>query len=504
MTAQYTPEKNPQRRLQIASYCYAIFFACLAAVCIAMGSGLAPIILSDSMGYIDFSAQRAALYPMFIMSLGSDLDLVVYFQFAVYIATFSWLIYTLHQRFNSHLISACFGFALSCNPFMWSYHAAIMTESLTFSSVNVLLIALINMTNRERRNYLTWVCLAGLSVGVLVGLRPAMWSLAPSIGLVAWLYSQHRKAALSAIAGLVVSIAAVMALESLGYYAKHSERSSILPNLLYGRAAMLTTEPAFIMPDLPPDQQNILKQTALFTEPTKNYLHSDEIPPLLRHSLLTTIETFMQWEALPYLIDQGLVEQPSDIEADKEQVGIAAITENPLLYLRLSSEYYLRLWSGGAVRYTIARYYDDLPNFEPAELNHYLAKMMGLAYSGQHNSFLLWIIFGATASLGVACFLLSVWSWGKVAISAAKGRQPLTPRVALIAALLLISQSNLIFVSMVTCTGLRYLLPVFPLLVLSCLLWLQMVLADKRYPIAYQTLRIVRKALPRKSFSNYG
>ena len=457
---------------------YAAGVAGVAALCVWAGAGFAPLMLIDSYEYIGFSPRRTSFYPLFIAAFGGDLQAVVYAQCAIYFATLAGLVYVLHRRFQSHLISAGFGLAAAGNPFLWDYHAGIMAESLTLSGLNLLLVALLSMQKEKRGGYLLSVCLAGLAIGIVVGLRPAMWSFAPVMGLAAALFWRRRDVALPALACLIASIAAVAMLEAAGHRMKHDERQPVLPSLLYGRAAMLTTEPGFVMPDLPPRQRETLEQTALTMQPVKNYLQDDEVSPLLKHSLLTTLEIFAGEPLYPHLAGEGLISAaPENIARDKKQIGIAVIKANFASYLKLSAEHYARLWSGGLATYAYVRSHESLPAFGIGALDEMMRNLSApFAYTERYGFAGLWALFFTVALFGALCLLLSLWSWARVIISAAT-RQPLPPTIALIAILLFFAQANLLLVCLTHPGGLRYLLPALPFLQLACLLWLRMLLS---------------------------
>ena len=146
----------------------------------------------DGPSYIDFSPVRTSFYPLFIAALGKHPVTVVVVQCALFLASWFYLIFTVHRRFRSHLVTAGFGVGVAGNGYLHYWvHLSIYTESLTLTAGNLLLVALLNMTDRERR-FLPWVCLAGLTVGAMVSLRPAMWSFAPVILLAAVLFALWR------------------------------------------------------------------------------------------------------------------------------------------------------------------------------------------------------------------------------------------------------------------------------------------------------------------------
>ena len=464
-----------RRKNAFAAQTYAAFFTALAALVIYLSRDLIDLIWGDTQQYVNFAAVRPALYPAFIEVLnGTELGLrlVVYAQSALYLATLFLLIRALHRGWSSPFVTCFFGFAVACNVYLQAFHTVVHTESLSFSCMNLLLLCLLNMTDRQRQDYLKQVALFGLCIGVLIGLRSAMWSLAPAgvamvVVISLWRGRAFTPASLFAtMACLFAPIAAVIMLEAALYHAKHPERESYAPRMMFGKAAMLTTEAGFAMPSLPPAQREVLQRMDEIMQPLENWLRDEEVPLFMRIRMRQSFKNFTTRYALPILAEQGL--HPTD--AEQKALGLATIAENPLPYLRLSLRYYLDFWLVGSLDYAMAYQSARLPDFGTRALNK-IVPSADIARRFHRALFPIFALFGA------ACFALSVWSWGGVVSAwARKNLREAPATMILTASMLFLAQTNLLFVAFVAQCEVRYLMPVFPLLTLACLLALKFLL----------------------------
>ena len=244
---------------------------------------------------------------------------------------------------------------------------------------------------------------------------------------------------------------------------------------------MLTTQPGFTMPRLPPAERNILEQTARLMRPFKGYLADDTQSKIMKMALRDTFEGFAQFRALPYLAGQGLIARPTT--SAKARIGYATIAANPLPYARLTLRYAIDFWATNAFAYAIVAHGAKPPVFTPAVLNRAIPPWFKLFPKRHGDLSGALVTFPAYMLLGAACLLLSLWlAW--VWLRVAFGRLSiacLSPATMLASALFAIGQTNIVFVSMVNITGGRFLIPIFPFFVLAFLVWLQSLPVIRRY-----------------------
>ena len=456
---------KPARAVEYQATLFAAFFAALSLVVIYLSRDLIGLIGGDSLSYINFSPIRPALYPAFIDALDDTalgLALVTRAQSLLYLATLFLFVRRLRLRFRSPFVTFAFGLAVSCNAYLQAFHTALYTESLVFSCVNLMAWSLLNMTDRRIEDCRRHIIVFGLAVGLLIGLRQAMWSLVPAavvvVALVCW-WRGRRPSILAAIACLGAPIAAATALEAALYHGRHAERESSLRLMLFGKTAMLTTEEGFAMPPLPPARRDALRRLDEIMQPFEDYLGDETASSLLRSRLRYGFKHFSTRHALPRLAAAGAY----PTEAEQKEIGWAVVAENPWPYLRLSSRYYLDLWLVGAVDYAMTYHGARLPRFPAAALNQAVPDE---AAARRFHRYLLPVF----AVFGAVCLALSIYSWGGVAAAVVFRRLRETPAATVLAAsLFLLAQSNLLFVVFTAHSQTRYLMPMFPMLVLGCL-----------------------------------
>ena len=461
---------------------YAGFFTLLAAVSVYLVSPRVDITDGgDGLSLLNFSSARTSFYPLFIAAFGKHLVAVVIAQCALYLASWCWLVYVLHRRFRSRLVTIAFGVAVANTYWQWP-HLTALSESLTMTCGNVLLVALLNMTDQSRR-FLPWVAVAGAAVGAMMGLRPAMWSFAPVILPVAAAFALWRgQSAWRAFLCVAASVGFLVALEAAGFYAVHDKRDSLAPRHLYAKAAMLAIEPGFAMPSLPPSERETLEQTARLMRPFADYLADDRQSAVMRAVLRRHLEGFVQFRALPYLVAEGLVAPPS--AAAKTRIGLAAIAANPSAYAMLTWRYTIGIWSDPVgIPFAMTALGAKLPVFSAAVLNDTVPSW-AKTYSKRHGDFsFAWVLFPAFALFSAVCLLLSLWLawvWSRVLFGRAN-ITALPPSLMLLTALLLCGQANVVFVCLLNCSGGRFLVPVFPFFALALLVWFQSLPLARRW-----------------------
>ena len=219
--------------------------------------------------------------------------------------------------------------------------------------------------------------------------------------------------------------------------------------------------------------------------PVADWLGDESVPALLKARLRHRLQVYAMFR-LPGVIATEAGAGAAPDKRTRGQIGRATIMANPGLYLQLVGRYYLAFWLPGlqdwVVTYHNARLprFDNLrglnelipdagsPRFDLGALNENIAKPGAAAHKRMiHRAFL-----PPFALLGVACLLLSLISWAAVAWAITRGRLGATSTtLVLTAGLLLLAQSNLLFIACVSHSGVRYLLAVFPLCALACCRW---------------------------------
>jgi hypothetical protein len=118
-----------------------------------------------------------------------------------------------------------------------SFHRSILTESIYFS---ISLVAIGLWIDYFRSGRLLFLALAGLAVGLMIGLRPAGLALIPMQILAAWINPRAHVSRWLPVLFAIVPVAIGAGSERLLYrMVHHAPAQSTAPLLLMGKAAML-------------------------------------------------------------------------------------------------------------------------------------------------------------------------------------------------------------------------------------------------------------------------
>lgn len=198
-----------------------------------------PLIEPDSGTYLTFSPTRSALYPAFLAVckvLGLGLVQITWLQLAIFSLALAYLLLVMLRAGFPRFMLALFVAVLAANILYSSFHRSILTESTYFS---LSIVALGLWIDYFRTGRVLLLGLAGLSLGLMIGLRPAGLAIIPMHFLAAWVKrSGHAKWLL--VVGAIVPLAIGIASERLMYRLAHrAPAQSTAPLLLMGKAAML-------------------------------------------------------------------------------------------------------------------------------------------------------------------------------------------------------------------------------------------------------------------------
>jgi hypothetical protein len=199
-----------------------------------------PLLEPDSNGYILFLPLRSAFYPAFLYicrAVGLDLVQTTWVQIAIFGIALGYLLTALLRINIPRLLIAIFVIALAANILFSSFHRSILTESLYFS-FSVVAVALWIDYFRDGR--VRFLALAGLVLGLLIGIRPAGLGLLPMHIFTVWLRRPKNISIWLLVLTMVLPVAIGAGSERLLYRAVHGAQSqTTAPNLAMGIGAML-------------------------------------------------------------------------------------------------------------------------------------------------------------------------------------------------------------------------------------------------------------------------
>ena len=430
---------------------------------------LVPIILPDSESYLEFSSNRTSLYPLFLdflLMFTNSIYIVITVQTTIYLVTYFFLIKIIHDEFKSFLLTLLFGLSIGSNFYLQSFNSSIVSESLVFSVINLIIICLLKIINTARDNVLIKIVFIGVLTGILFGLKPSMITFIPSLFMIFLLFPMTRKLSVSKLAIAFFSpVIFFIIVESTFHKFYHEERSSFLGKLMFGKALLIMTNNEAVFPhNLSKKDTDLLIKVKELVEPIKK-LRAERDVGLEFRALMPRIEVFGQYRASPILENRfGL-----DKENPKQmmRIGTAVIWSNFFLYTKTSLSYFLTFWYVNEVTSPYIFKETKRSLFS----GDFIKEIVPKKKSTQINSLssIAFFIFFIVGSLSL---LFSLLSWFLISLAFVKGMKKNSHfHLVLVGSLFFLVQINVLFVAFINVPMARYLMPLFPLFILAILLF---------------------------------
>ena len=406
---------------------------CAAVYCavVAVWPSYYPIIEPDSAEYLDFSYLRTSVYPLFLrclLSLGLTTLQITHVQLALFGVALCVLLVVLRRVSLPRWMAVAVTVALM-NPLFAGYHRVILTESI-FASVTV--AALAAWIEYFRTSRVVWLAVASLLVGVLIGIRPAAIGLEPAL-IISW-WSRR----------------AIMI--PYGY----------LPNTTAAEAAMIiesgmtfTGPHALLLEKL---AQTILEQYA----PVQKFVAG--VPTIVgRANVEAVFEVTAIAIALDDLFQKAATSAGTTAAQLRMEFGKQVIAQNLSGYVKLVLLHYIGQWAVAA------------PNFPPISraINAYVEQAGPVPLSQYvpqdavrpKASLYSVLFFPPFAVMGVVTLIMSlVLLWRLVRPARVESHAPPLFEIATLFALM--CQTYTVLISCITFAQPRYLMAVYPQLVL--------------------------------------
>lgn len=300
----------------------------------------------DSYGYVDFYSTRTAIYPIFmraLMWLGLSLQAITYVQVAVFCVSLMILIAAMQRASIKRCWIVLFVVLLGSNSYFSSFQRTILTESIGFS---VVVVATAFLLEYLRTGQVLWLALAGLFIGLEIGIRSAGIFLLPMLALAVWLKLHHRNVTIvTLVAALIVPPAIAPGFERLIHRVEHGDRAdSILPYVLVGKAAMLINDNTVFTGPASVSLNQLGRKLNASYKPAHEYLHS--VPSWVAAPTLTAFfEAAAQFQVINK--DIAAISDQAGFSPDylREELGKQAIRANVSGFALLTMTHYCGQWS---------------------------------------------------------------------------------------------------------------------------------------------------------------
>lgn len=271
------------------------------------------------------------------------METIAFLQCVLFVASFALLLWVLHRHVLTFYMTALFGSLIALNIYLVQAQVTILTEALTLPLSNLLIIAIV-LAARHPKSLSPWLGI-GFLCGLGMAIRPAFLALILGVVFALPLYLRTKHAAwLSTLSTLAFGFIAALILEYALYSSHHEERNSLLGLTLFGKAAIMTTDPHYndTFSSGPYNQletavKNAFYEAKMWREAEKNILR--------KVTRLAELEVHAQYQLVRS--DLKIAAKSMDISVSEvmQEYGKKVFLNNPGAYLRTSVSHYLDLWT---------------------------------------------------------------------------------------------------------------------------------------------------------------
>lgn len=418
-----------------------------------------PMLLPDSSGYLTFAPVRLLGYPLFLRVLGADGAVVA--QPLLYTAVLASLGIETLLISSSLLLASSVMAAAILNPLLDTYHASILTESLSMALLVLLLAAMIRFVRQPSRPSAVWV---GIVTGAAAVVRPMAYALIPVV-LIMLPLSRPRGARLRGLfVAVAVPILVMLVAERLGARVIHKQDStSLMGRVVFAKAAMVDAPPPRNV-DSDPLRATLERTLDATYSPVRLLIGG--APSSGVHQVLTLYyEACLQWTCVESLRQSmGLPDaRVNDLMRD---VGMARIGRAPLQYVALWFTHLRALWTAYPARHP--------DTAEP--LNTYLAMRRPLPFEsdlfGPAGRYTIQIQPYRPAIVARALLLLGACVTAGLAllgVTAVIGRRALPAPLAVASLASLTVHGSLMLTAALTIGTSRFMVSVLPAVIIAML-----------------------------------
>lgn len=293
-----------------------------------------PLLDTDSGMYLENNPFRTAAYPLFLDVFAGPVLLAV--QLLAFAGTAAWLAVQLERRLP-FIAAAVIVLAIVGNPYVWQLQSSIMSEAMVIPLLAVMLGLFVAFFYRPSLKTVALIALLG---GIATAIRPPMLPFVIAPLAAVWLVKVDRLRMLVVVLALWL---APVVLERVYSHAVHGDRvTSGLGRSVFMKAAMIKANPPPMASAHPLDRQ---LERALAEEfaPARAAVQRAPTPAIryiVRHNYQACAGYGHCTEALARGFDLPEHVRNKHLLA----AGLPRLRANPLGYLELNTEDYLKLW----------------------------------------------------------------------------------------------------------------------------------------------------------------
>ena len=417
-----------------------------AYMVINLSPSLLPLNLPDSKSYLNPSAVRTSIYPSFINFFELvEIDIINLQILILSLSIGSLCTSLFHIKINKFLVLILF-LTISLNIYYSSFSKTFLPESIFFSCINFF-FSLQLLKNKKSIHFL----FLGLLLGLILTIKK-IGIVIVGIFILLFIYERcNDKKFKKNFLIIISSIILIFALENFLFFKDHNKRGSVLVHTVIGKLFIISGNENFNSNNYDPKYKQILKYSGKYFGEVNNFLDSaDNI--FLKAELLSDYETIAQYRFLKLEnVKNFHITINHHFRKDMNKILFNMLKYNYKDLLELSLYHYLGMWSVGSKQIFLT---DNLlipPHFENlkeasccvGKINNNLLKLVNklfilLMYLSIFSMLFFFIQKSNIKTMVISCFI--------------------------------VSQLYLIAVSFVNLATLRYLMPVYPIIILQIVL----------------------------------
>ena len=394
----------------------------------------------DSSGYMYPSQNRQTLYYLLTTSLNKIGISIIFFQKVLLSFSIVLLVFFIVRR-TSVLFGLLSYYCIILNTYYVSYSKTILPESILFSLLNLAVVYLFE----EKRGGLI---IFALICGIMASLKPVGILLSLILFIIFFIKNKLNYKVFI----FIIFFAVPNLIENFFFYSQYKERTTIFKQIVVGKLVILSGKDSFIINNYSEELRPLLEKTKKEFKVVHKFLNSlDNV--LLKAELLSDYEVIAQYQTFDLESVQKLEFDKNIIFENTNNIFIEIIRNNFYDYLKLSLFHYLGNWAIGSKQ----RYLND--NDEKVPLYQELIKASGpMNLPNRITLGFAQIIFVLFLFILTAHTFYIFHKFFKVNVNKS---------LFINTSIIFLIQSYLLFIGFTNVSTPRYLMVVYPLIILS-------------------------------------
>ena len=350
-------------------------------------------------------------------------------------------IVSLITKKTSVLLGLLSYFLIILNTYYISYSKTILPESILFSLLNLAVVYLFE----EKRGGLI---IFALICGIMASLKP----IGILLSLILFIIFFIKNKIDYKVFIFIIFFAVPNLLENFFFYSQFKERTTIFKQIVVGKLVILSGKDSFQINDYPKELHPLLEETKIKFRTVHNFLDGLD-NPLLKAELLSDYEVVAQYQTFNLESVQKLEFDKNIIFENTNKIFFEIVKNNFYDYLKLSLFHYVGNWSIGSKERFLNDNYEEIPLYQELVKSSgpvNLPKQITLEFAQ-----ILFVLF---------LFLLTIHSFYLfLCFSEAIANKSIFFNSSII----FLIQSYLIITSFTNVSTPRYLMVVYPLIIMS-------------------------------------